>query len=149
MCAGVDTSIPFISIHALVKRATVCAGVDTSIPFISIHALVKRATLRHYYMDEIAFISIHALVKRATFCQNIATQHAIDFNPRPREEGDFSPCQYYTVYSISIHALVKRATQDTDKVLFKTGISIHALVKRATRTTDPYQISYRFQSTPS
>ena len=34
--------------------------------WISIHALVKRATLRHYYMDEIAFISIHALVKRAT-----------------------------------------------------------------------------------
>ena len=55
---------------------------------ISIHALVKRATDYLAEIELALFISIHALVKRATFCQNIATQHAIDFNPRPREEGD-------------------------------------------------------------
>ncbi|MDE8719128.1 hypothetical protein PZH37_19360, partial [[Eubacterium] siraeum] len=55
-----------ISIHALVKRATmlkdsICVKVG-----ISIHALVKRATeflTKNGYLPD---ISIHALVKRAT-----------------------------------------------------------------------------------
>ena len=55
-----------ISIHALVKRATLHFDVSDGAVFISIHALVKRATnlIDKYsiYFD----ISIHALVKRAT-----------------------------------------------------------------------------------
>ena len=56
-----------------------------------------------------------------------------DFNPRPREEGDF-PTKYVggKCPLISIHALVKRATLDIiDKDILDL-ISIHALVKRAT-----------------
>ena len=94
-------------------------------------------------------------MKRATFCQNMATQHAIDFNPRPREEGD----NIHRAYNsrgrnfnprpreegdlspfgaegddkmISIHALVKRATTLTVIGAAIADISIHALVKRAT-----------------
>ena len=33
-------------------------------------------------------ISIHALVKRATWCRLGSENVTIDFNPRPREEGD-------------------------------------------------------------
>ena len=63
----------------------------TQIPYIvyiSIHALVKRAT--DTYIDKYSKIkiSIHALVKRAT--QKVKQSKKIDynFNPRPREEGD-------------------------------------------------------------
>ena len=55
---------------------------------ISIHALVKRATIflcRPYRKSP---ISIHALVKRATACACNNGFFAVHFNPRPREEGD-------------------------------------------------------------
>ena len=54
---------------------------------ISIHALVKRATLIECDGGKIWIISIHALVKRATSCvyRPIGEDY---FNPRPREEGD-------------------------------------------------------------
>ena len=56
--------------------------------FISIHALVKRAT----YLRSIPFhretISIHALVKRATTSSKNSVIWFVYFNPRPREEGD-------------------------------------------------------------
>ena len=55
-----------ISIHALVKRATVAGNWKMSGIKISIHALVKRATLMREHYDLVDFISIHALVKRAT-----------------------------------------------------------------------------------
>ena len=42
-------------------------------------------------------ISIHALVKRATRVSRHTTNIKFNFNPRPREEGDFS-----TYLSISI-----------------------------------------------
>ena len=35
--------------------------------WISIHALVKRATLKLRLLDGLTYISIHALVKRATW----------------------------------------------------------------------------------
>ena len=100
--------------------------------FISIHALVKRATITSEYQDVTQcnfnprpreegdavkqfdkyqlYISIHALVKRAT--KVIAFFHLCDF--------------------ISIHALVKRATIVANGNYPKEVISIHALVKRAT-----------------
>ena len=78
---------------------------------ISIHALVKRATLEQLVQpldvehfnprpreegDQIydkltemrAIISIHALVKRATFSAYVYSIVFVNFNPRPREEGD-------------------------------------------------------------
>ena len=66
---AVQTFVTFhaISIHALVKRATGWDGADKVNPSISIHALVKRATV----------LTAQGAV--------IAT----NFNPRPREEGDY------------------------------------------------------------
>ena len=40
----------------------------------------------------------------------MAIQHAIDFNPRPRKEGDPVTKDYIFTTEISIHALAKRAT---------------------------------------
>ena len=77
---------------------------------ISIHALVKRATLillRSRYAD---LISIHALVKRATININAVDSVVRYFNPRPREEGDKKVTKKMVDDLISIHALVKRAT---------------------------------------
>ena len=59
-----------ISIHALVKRATLTVCVTVlSQTIISIHALVKRATCDGKIISHSWFISIHALVKRATSLQ--------------------------------------------------------------------------------
>ena len=55
-----------ISIHALVKRATLSAFVVYDDTVISIHALVKRATAQLTRIEKRLIISIHALVKRAT-----------------------------------------------------------------------------------
>ena len=55
---------------------------------ISIHALVKRATLKTQRQPGGQEISIHALVKRATTKCHFYPNHRQDFNPRPREEGD-------------------------------------------------------------
>ena len=55
-----------ISIHALVKRATLGFTSSEQISTISIHALVKRATFRLVGGRLFISISIHALVKRAT-----------------------------------------------------------------------------------
>ena len=99
---------------------------------ISIHALVKRATVSNKSIKDFITISIHALVKRATsFCIPVLF-HVGYFNPRPREEGDSSHFRQLVKYLISIHALVKRATQSCTCPLYKGRISIHALVKRAT-----------------
>ena len=55
-----------ISIHALVKRATICSDCYADLNNISIHALVKRATYIKTIILCLIRISIHALVKRAT-----------------------------------------------------------------------------------
>ena len=99
-------------------------------------------------------ISIHALVKRATFVLSGQYFRIMDFNPRPREEGDLNyndrrlQIQYFNPRPreegdsfksgatenrrISIHALVKRATYCVLSFDATEDISIHALVKRAT-----------------
>ena len=77
---------------------------------ISIHALVKRATVLDRLKREVAYISIHALVKRATDWTCLNGVDEDDFNPRPREEGDYPPRPLHCQRAISIHALVKRAT---------------------------------------
>ena len=108
-----DMMIGGISIHALVKRATltVLVRLTLSVYFnprprkegdgdrtddetvslvISIHALVKRATPALIdLLDEVG-ISIHALVKRATMPEVVFKPCTLDFNPRPRKEGDLT-----------------------------------------------------------
>ena len=78
-----------ISIHALVKRAT-NQPCNTRRSFrISIHALVKRATATAKCDYKTSHISIHALVKRATVLERQSKiTGTLNFNPRPREEGD-------------------------------------------------------------
>ena len=51
-------------------------------------------------------------MKRATFDPIILNPFIVDFNPRPREEGDSYQNGKYSFAVISIHALVKRATFD-------------------------------------
>ncbi len=64
--ARTNDSATFISIHALMKRATDDSGQIIQIGDISIHALMKRAT---FFLTPVLYdktISIHALMKRAT-----------------------------------------------------------------------------------
>ena len=57
-------------------------------------------------------ISIHALAKRATFSLSVAVCADINFNPRPRKEGDaLFTAPLVVKIRISIHALAKRATK--------------------------------------
>ena len=64
---------------------------------ISIHALAKRATKQKIPFWQRQTISIHALVKRATK-QPWGIPICVDnFNPRPREEGDFLKSTTYPV----------------------------------------------------
>ena len=55
---------------------------------ISIHALVKRATIGFLNPFFCSVISIHALVKRATSVGSFFQFFHGYFNPRPRKEGD-------------------------------------------------------------
>ena len=70
------------------KRATYGEMAQEDMLFISIHALVKRATRITAMLKDARDISIHALVKRATTSRKVITVRIIYFNPRPREEGD-------------------------------------------------------------
>ena len=79
-----------ISIHALVKRATAGEREGNNMKAISIHALVKRATDGIIQAVPKILISIHALVKRATYILYASIYLIVNFNPRPREEGDFT-----------------------------------------------------------
>ena len=100
-----------ISIHALVKRATLRVIKISMFHMISIHALVKRATSGADSIEYGGKISIHALVKRATLVIHPIRRHYLYFNPRPREEGDDTLNIINDILPyISIHALVKRAT---------------------------------------
>ena len=71
------------------------------------------------------------------------------FNPRPREEGDDLRYSFVILGDISIHALVKRATFFDVSFNASYVISIHALVKRATCGAYPIHFAGLFQSTPS
>ena len=71
------------------KRATRFPWQKLAKILISIHALVKRATDEHLDPKVFDAISIHALVKRATQCYTYFDLYRLDFNPRPREEGDY------------------------------------------------------------
>ena len=84
-------------------------------------------------MYRLLYISIHALVKRATGWDCTLAFTSLDFNPRPREEGDqlqsgrYSRQQYFNPRPREEGDLYVIALQ-----VKTTTISIHALVKRAT-----------------
>ena len=116
---------------------------------ISIHALVKRATVSGCEVRFLRDISIHALVKRATLGYLVTCKMQNDFNPRPRKEGD----QGRLGLCCRGQNFNPRPRKEGDAVFKKGklnfGISIHALVKRATHS---HLITFRdslFQSTPS
>ena len=83
----------YISIHALAKRATLAPNSSALLLDISIHALAKRATVSFIVGLLNYGISIHALAKRATKYPLVNQRFPLDFNPRPRKEGDpiFAP----------------------------------------------------------
>ena len=100
-----------ISIHALVKRATIL--------YITVNKNAtnfnprprKEGDMFGYVFCYVLDISIHALAKRATPGKTAIIIDHVDFNPRPRKEGDVLPKHSNTTGDgISIHALVKRAT---------------------------------------
>ena len=121
-----------ISIHALVKRATSSKHSGNDFFDISIHALVKRATACSSNLLLLYFISIHALVKRATVRFGCDIFKAVNFNPRPRKEGDIP----LWVSSSTQPHFNPRPRKEGDEIAYryykKENISIHALVKRAT-----------------
>ena len=101
--------------------------------YISIHALVKRATIvassatggRNYFNPRPR--------KEGDVQYEKKIFHNQYFNPRPRKEGDQEGDDWKHPYDIiSIHALVKRATAQQYEAQLTRVISIHALVKRAT-----------------
>ena len=143
-----------ISIHALVKRATIIFGnsIHTCRNFNPRPREEGDYLLRHLRKSQI--ISIHALVKRATFSTSTFVINALDFNPRPREEGDLSvkassqisnyfnprPREEGDAIAHS-QKLVQsyfnpRPREEGDRLnvalVILADISIHALVKRAT-----------------
>ena len=110
---------------------------------------MKRAT--HGYIDAILRnkISIHALVKRATQFSTSSTTDRMNFNPRPREEGDIA----VMIFIGSHKDFNPRPREEGDGVTVTPerfgGISIHALVKRATPHRSVCTLYPLFQSTPS
>ena len=94
---------------------------------------MKRATVWSEINNGETVISIHALVKRATSFLNGDFSAGLNFNPRPREEGDQ---RYYTEKQRRFY-FNPRPREEGDKYvrsiyLRSVRISIHALVKRAT-----------------
>ena len=77
-----------ISIHALAWRATNGNIVACLVDGISIHALAWRATYVFVGFIKLRDISIHALAWRATLAILSNIFAYVDFNPRPRMEGD-------------------------------------------------------------
>ncbi len=55
---------------------------------VSIHALVKKATVHPALVIQAVNVSIHALVKKATVSLRHPKMMLPRFDPRPREEGD-------------------------------------------------------------
>ena len=121
-----------ISIHALVKRATIIFKYFILYNIISIHALVKRATHGDYDEKLMAVISIHALVKRATSDSIGRRRSRRYFNPRPREEGDSTASALWTLSVYFNPRPREEGDSEALQIFFKLAISIHALVKRAT-----------------
>ena len=100
-----------ISIHALAKRATK-VNIDVSFKTsISIHALAKRATQQKLYNKNMKVFQSTPSQRGRQWRKRTAPRADVNFNPRPRKEGDLKTDKYKDSVSISIHALAKRATR--------------------------------------
>ena len=85
-------------------------GLIRSTPSISIHALVKRATGLCLW-ETLANVDFNPRPREEGDAVSVSTSSPLGyFNPRPREEGDQSALDGGLCLWISIHALVKRAT---------------------------------------
>ena len=93
---------------------------------------MKRATLGLYSIEIVLCDFNPRPREEGDWWWDYTTTINYNFNPRPREEGDVQPTSANADYKISIHALVKRATALVNILVTLVGISIHALVKRAT-----------------
>ena len=78
--------------------------------YISIHALVKRATPRSTYNNHAIYYFNPRPREEGDRRIIYLSTCWVYFNPRPREEGDFKGSANNWPPAISIHALVKRAT---------------------------------------
>ena len=93
------------------KRATGDPLVTAFYDIISIHALVKRATLTRLLGNAMRSYFNPRPREEGDKSASTSCLTASNFNPRPREEGDRRPLQTrLSSHGISIHALVKRAT---------------------------------------
>ena len=169
-------------------------GADKVNPSVSIHALVKRATIDNPEKAQYSKVSIHALVKRATVRWKSVKIDWKSFNPRPREEGDgcnviigadekvfqstpswrgrhirhlrnrrrhkFQSTPLWRGRHLNDrHHAYNGVFQSTPSwrgrqlayllFILTTAVSIHALVKRATLHLCIYILLRTFQSTPS
>ena len=118
--------------------------------WVSIHALVKSATVWCDFYGVGVVVSIHALVKSATVPVHLTSPRVFCFNPRAREERDLVQEICARMTEVSIHALVKSATVLTIYTDAHVRVSIHALVKSATESGSPIRTELvLFQSTRS
>ena len=74
----------------------------------------------------------------------------LDFNPRPREEGDSFHCLYYTApLYFNPRPREEGDKLSCDSIKFNKNISIHALVKRATYMPNiPFSPATHFNPRP-
>ena len=80
---------------------------------ISIHALVKRATIRQQIHRKAWIYFNPRPRKEGDEGYSAFMLPSMNFNPRPRKEGDFAFMSAFPTHGvISIHALVKRATSN-------------------------------------
>ena len=77
---------------------------------ISIHALVKRATIGNLNAPTDVTDFNPRPRKEGDIRFLLKTRQKLYFNPRPRKEGDLIIFHAVPAEAISIHALVKRAT---------------------------------------
>ena len=116
------------------KRATHSTFTSKVFKAISIHALVKRATLfSDFFRGCVLFQSTPSWKGRPFENIVVLNRHRNGFQSTPSWKGRLSCVEVVPVkFFISIHALVKRATADFPQFALQRCISIHALVKRAT-----------------
>ena len=112
VCVGFD--YPFISIHALTKRATDVSKCQFLLSYISIHALTKRATDTAIQRRVADLISIHALTKRATYRVCGCSISSCHFNSRSHEESD-SDGLYSVIHIINFNS---RSHEESDDLRF-------------------------------
>ena len=93
----------------------------------------RRGRLHRYAQYSIAALFQSTPSRRGRPTNIRVHADVVDFNPRPREEGDVNTLVSIVMrWGISIHALAKRATSPFHGIERAVIISIHALAKRAT-----------------